>query len=355
MKHRIIPAIMSGGAGVRLWPTSTEDKPKQFHAFGAQNSLFAETLKRVSAGGEAISFAPPIVLCNASHGEWVRRELAGLGASPSAIVLEPAARNTAAVGAVAAALAQELDPAALVLLLPADHVVADRAAFLAALARAAPFARDRIVTFGITPNRPETGYGYIKSGGELGPGVFDIENFREKPNAAMAREYLEHGGYAWNAGIFLFSPQVLLEEFKVSADIRDAALEALKLAKRDGPEIRLDAAAFARAPSVPLDIAIMEKTKRAAVAPCDIGWADLGAWDEIWRLAPKDGAGNAVSGRVALHEAKNSLIRAEGGVTVCAAGVEGLVIVATPEAVLILPRARAQDVRTLKELAEKLD
>ena len=353
MKHRIIPAILSGGSGTRLWPSSTEAMPKQFHVFHGAGSLFAQTLARVGGETEALSFAPPIILCNTLHGKLVKQQMADIGCAPAAIAYEPCARNTAAAGAVAAALAAEIEPEALVLLLPADHVVENRPAFLAAIARAAPFASERILTFGITPDRAETGYGYIKSGAELAPGVFEIAAFREKPDAATAQSYLDEGGYAWNAGLFLFHPKVLLEEFAASAEIRDAALEALKRARRQGVEIWLDEAAFARAPSLPLDIAVMEKTKRAAVAACDFGWADLGSWDELWRLAPRDESGNACHGPIATLDARDNLLRADG-VKLCIAGVSDLIVVATPEAILILPRGRAQDVKLLRELAEKL-
>lgn len=353
MKHRIIPAIMSGGAGTRLWPASTAVKPKQFHALGQAGSLFTETVRRVSGETGALSFAPPIVLCNIAHAELVRANLADAGVAPAAIVLEPAPRNTAAVGALAAAVAAEIDPDALVLLLPADHLIADTAAFHAAIARGAPYARERIVTFGISPDRPATGYGYIQRGSELGAGVFAIACFREKPNAATAQRYLDDGGYAWNSGMFLFHPGTLLAEFDASADIRDGALAALAHAARGGVQIQLDAAQFAQIPSQPLDIAVMEKTKRAAMVPCDIGWADIGSWDEIWRLSPKDSAGNAVDGSVLVLDAANNLLHSEG-VKLCVVGVSDLIVVVTPEAVVIVPRDRAQDVKTLRELAEKL-
>ena len=353
MTFRIIPAIMSGGGGTRLWPVSTDAQPKQFHALSGQSgSLFSETARRIRGKCGALSFAPPIVLCNARHADLVREHLAQVGVTPGAIVLEPAPRNTAAVGAIAAAVAAEIDPDALVLLLPADHVIADPKAFREAIERAAPFAGERIVTFGITPDRPATGYGYIKRGGELGEGVFAIDSFREKPNADTARAWLAEGGYDWNAGIFLFSPAVLLAEFEASATVRDAALAALKAARRDGDEIQLDAALFAETPAQPLDIAVMEKTARAAVVPCDIGWADVGAWDEMWRITPHDSAGNAVQGPVVALDAHNNLLRSDGP-KLCVAGVNDLIIVATEDAIIIAPRDRAQDVKLLREMAEK--
>jgi len=353
MTQRIIPAILSGGAGTRLWPASTDARPKQFLALaGSGESLFTQTARRMSGNTDDVAFTQPIVICNARHGTLAREHLSAAGVRAAAIVLEPAPRNTAAAAAVVAAVANEIDPDALVLLAPSDHLVADRAAFLAAVARAAPFARTRIVTFGIHADRPETGYGYIKSGTDLGAGVHAIAAFREKPSADMARAFLAEGGYSWNAGMFLFSPRMLLQEFAHAPEIRDAALAALAQGVRRGDEVALDADAFAACPSAPLDIAVMEKTARAAVAPCDIGWADVGSWSEIWRLAEKDSSGNAMSGPAFELDARNNLLHADG-VKVCVAGVSDLIVVATPEAVIVLPRERAQDVKALRELAEK--
>lgn len=343
MSARIVPAIMSGGAGTRLWPLSTEARPKQFHALGGPETLFAATLRRVRGA----AFAAPIVLCNARHEALVRADLGG----PATLVFEPAARNTAAVGAIAAALAQELTPDALVLLLPADHMVADTAAFHAALARAAAFADERIVTFGVQPDRPATGYGYIKRGAALGDGVFAIDAFKEKPDAATAQTYLASGGYAWNAGMFLFRPRVLLEEFAASADIRDAALESLRLARRDSDAITLDAAAFARVRAAPLDVAVMEQTARAAVAPCAIGWADIGSWDEVWRRAPRAADGFALLGEAAAADVAK--MQASGVKARAIAGAD-LVVIAAPAGLLIAPRALAQDPDALRREAGAL-
>lgn len=353
MTHRILPVIMSGGAGTRLWPVSTETEPKQFHAFGGGDSLFTATIRRVSGTHGALSFAPPVIAAGAGHLDLVKAHLAAAGAAASAIVLEPEPKNTAAVGAMAAILAREIAPGALVLLLPADHVIADAPAFLAAIARAAPVARERIVTFGITPDRPETGYGYIKAGTELATEVFAIDSFREKPNQQTASAFLAEGGYAWNAGMFLFDPDAMLEEFAAAPAIRDGALQALAHAARRDGAIYPDATAFAAIPSVPLDIAVMEKTRRAAVAPCAIGWADVGSWSEIWRLAEKDAAGNALQGGAAVLDGANNYVRGDG-LKVCVAGVSDLIVIATADGVIVAPRARAQDVKALKELAAKL-
>lgn len=344
MSQRIIPAIMSGGAGTRLWPLSTEARPKQFHALGGDVTLFAATARRLR--GEP--FLDPIILCNARHVGLARAEL---GENAATYVLEPEPRNTAAVAAVAAAVALERTPDHLVLLTPADHLIANEDAFRAAVARAAPFARDRIVTFGVTPDRPATGYGYIKSGKELGDGVFAIDHFREKPNAETAQSLLDEGGYAWNAGIFLFAPRFLLAEFDVSPAIRDAALASLGKADRSGDEIKLDAQSFSRTPSQPLDVAVMEKTTRAAVAPCEIGWADIGAWDEVWRLAPRDARGYALLGDAA--DTNTEKIRASG---VPVAVIEGqdLMAIAAPKGILILPRQQARDADALDVASARL-
>lgn len=350
MTLRIIPAIMSGGAGTRLWPLSTEDHPKQFHALMGPRTMFADTVARASGSVGNIEFAPPIVLCGEKHLPRVRSALAEVCASASAIVIEPAARNTAAVAASAAAVAREIDRNALVLLLPSDHVVNDVPSFHAALSRAAPFARDHIVTFGMTPKHPATGYGYIKSGGPIGDNVFEIEAFKEKPDEQTARAYLRHGAYAWNSGMFLFAPETLLAEFVESCAIRDHALQALANADRDGNVIRLGAA-YQSAPSLPLDIAVMERTAHGAVVPCDIGWADIGSWTEVWRLAPRDSDGFAELGPAAAADTAKMIA---SGAHAYAINGQDLVVVATAKGLLIAPRALASNCEELKRLAEAM-
>lgn len=348
MSVRIIPAILSGGAGTRLWPLSTPERPKQFHTLGHAETLFAATAARARGEIAGLSFAPPLVLCGATHAPLGREALAGQDAT---FVIEPAPRNTAAIAAVAAAVASEIDPDALVLLTPADHVISDTAAFHDAIRRAAAIATERIATFGIAPTRAATAYGYIKRGAAIAPGVDALAAFKEKPDAATAQDYAATGDYFWNAGIFLFHPQTLLREFAFSADIRDAALAALQRARRSGDEIWLDETAFSAARAAPLDIAVMEKTKHGAVAAGDFGWADLGTWDEVWRLAPRDEHGFAILGKVAAAD----LAKIEAsGVKALAIDGEDLVAFAAPRGVLILPRAQARDVTTLRDLAAKL-
>lgn len=354
MAHYIIPALMSGGSGTRLWPISTERFPKQFHHLIGEDTLIQATIKRVRGAAGEVTFGGPIVLANEQHESLVSAQLTEIGCQPSALALEPTGRDTAATAALAAMLVAEQDADSLVLLLPADHMIADAEGFRAAIAAAAPFARERIITFGIKPDRAATGYGYIKQGSSLGEGVFTIERFKEKPNAELAHAYLDEGGYCWNAGIFLFSPAVLLREFGSAIEIRDNAAAALASATRDGTLIRFDHTAFAAIPKAPLDTAVMEHTRLGAVVPCDIGWADIGSWDEVWRLSPHDGAGNALHGEVTTLDARNNLLRSDGP-RICVAGVEDLIVIATGDTVVVLPRSRAQDVKLLLEQASSLD
>jgi len=348
MTLKIIPAIMSGGAGTRLWPLSTEDHPKQFHALMGSRTMFAETVARLSGDVGDISFAPPIVLCGEKHVARVRAALSEVNAHAAAIMIEPAARNTAAVAASAAAIAQSMDPKALVLLAPSDHLIADLAALHEAISRAAPVASQRIVTFGIAPSHAATGYGYIKRGDELTRGVFSVEAFREKPDEYLAQSYLDHGGFFWNSGMFLFAPERLLSEFDANPDIRDHAAEALRTATRDGDEIRLGPG-YAAARALPLDIAVMERTPWAAVVPCDIGWADIGSWAEVWRLAPRDADDFAVLGSAASADVSKMIA---SGVKAKAIDGDDLLVVATTSGLLIAPRTLVHDRNALKRAAQ---
>lgn len=342
----VLPVVMSGGAGTRLWPLSTEARPKQFHALGGEPTLLQETVARVS-GQEPVRFLPPVVIGNAGHGRAIAEQMAEIGVRPSAVVLEPVGRNTAAVAAVAARLGEMLAPGALVLLMPADHVIADPAGFRAAVGRGAAVARQRIVTFGIEATAPETGYGYIQRGAPLAEGVFEVARFAEKPSLATAERYLAEGGYDWNAGIFLFSPAVILAELRAHCpDIEAAASAALETSiEQDGARL-LDSAAFAACPSESIDVAVMEPTRLAAVAPCSVGWADLGSWSEIWNLGPRDEQENLVRGAAVTLDTRGSLVWSEG-VPVAVAGLDNVMVVATAEGVLVLPRSRAQDVKAL--------
>jgi mannose-1-phosphate guanylyltransferase/mannose-6-phosphate isomerase len=342
---KIIPVIMSGGSGTRLWPLSTAARPKQFHYLGAERTMIEETVMRFSGAHPGVLFLPPVIIASAAHGDLVSEAIANIGVFPSAVILEPKGRNTAATAALAALIAQEIDPAAHVLLAPADHLVANAAAFVETIRAACAVLPERIVTFGISPTGPETGFGYIQQGEQLADRVHAVSTFKEKPDLGVARQYLAEGGYSWNSGVFLFSPQTMLEEFSIAAaDIRDGARLALARAERTGHQILLDAVAFASVRSEAVDRAVMEHTARAAVAPCEIGWADVGSWAEVWRLSDKDGKGNALTGSVILEDAANNLVRTDG-VHISIIGLSDLIVIASGGKILIAPRDRAQDVK----------
>ncbi len=351
MSTKIIPAIMSGGAGTRLWPLSTATAPKQFHALATEKTMIQETAVRLSGA----PFAPSIIICGRGHFEIADAQLSALDLRPQAIVLEPMARNTAAVAAIAALAGQASDPDALVLMVPADHVITKPDAFRDAILAAAETARERIVTFGIRPTHPETGFGYIEHGAELTPGIFEIKAFLEKPNLETATDYVRGGHHDWNAGIFLFSPKVMLEELNLYApEVAAAAADAWEKAARDGITVNLDADSFIQAPSISVDYAVMEKTKRSAVIPCEIGWADVGGFAELWRLGVKDGAGNHARGKTILIDAENCLIQNHDGPTIAVIGMENVMVISTPSGVLVCPIDRAQDVKKAAEAAKAL-
>jgi mannose-1-phosphate guanylyltransferase/mannose-6-phosphate isomerase len=297
-----------------------------------------------------IEFMDPVIIAGAGHRDLVKADLASVGVTASALVFEPVGRNTAATAALAAMVVAELDPDALALLMPADHVVTRPDALITAVQAAAGVAKTHIVTFGMTPTEPNTGYGYIRQSGEaLAPGVYPIAEFREKPNREEAEAYLAAGGYTWNGGVFFFNPKVMLEEFSIaSADIREGARQALQQGVRSGVEVLLDAAAFSTVREAPVDIAVREKTARAAVAPCSIGWADIGSWSEVWRLSggEQDVEANVTSGPVTILDGVGNLVRSEG-IHVSIAGVDNLVVIATQDGILILPKDRSQDVKKL--------
>lgn len=341
----ILPVILCGGGGTRLWPLSSEAAPKPFQPLLSERTLYQDTLARVSGpAAEAEGFLRPLIVCGRSHGELAATQADAAGVAPEAIVLEPCGRGSAPVAAVAAALAAERAPGALVLLLSADHLIPDEAAFRATIRKGAAVADERIVVLGVAPTRPETAYGYIARGAPLGDGVFAVESFVEKPDRARAETFLASGLHSWNAGIFLFAPALLLAELRAARpDIAEAALAALP-AERGGGRVVLDQARFSACPAELIDRAVMEHTRRAAVVPADFAWADVGAWDEVWRLRGGEAAGNVLVGETWTEDVGGSLIWSSGP-AVAAIGVEDLIIVATPDAVLVAPRARAQEVR----------
>ena len=348
----IHPVVLSGGSGTRLWPLSRALSPKQLLPLLSDKSLLQETLLRVN---DAERFAPPLVIANDEHRFLVGEQLRAIGVAPQALVLEPQGRNTAPAIAVAALLLSAEDPEALLLVLPSDASIGDRSAFLAGVERAAAAARTgALVTFGVTPDRPETGYGYIRRGAAW-PGIegcFAVAEFVEKPDAARAQKMLKAGDYAWNSGMFLLPAKLYLEELaRQDAAMIETCRRALAQAKRDLDFLRLEAAAFTAARSISIDYAVMEHTKAAAVVPVDIGWSDVGSFDALWQVGPKDADGNVGVGDVVTSDTRNSYLRAEHGL-VTTLGVEDLVVVATADAVLVAPRSRASD---LKQLVAKLE
>ena len=341
----IIPVILSGGSGSRLWPLSTQTKPKQFHALAGSVTMFGQTLRRV-ATVQGARFGAPLVICGLSHLAPVSEELSRENVVDATIVLEPKPRNTAPALAVAALIQAERDPEALMLALPADHVIAYPERLHQACLDACPAAIDgRIVTFAVTPTAPETGYGYIKSGQALSEGVFAVEAFREKPDLATAEAYLADGHYAWNAGIFFFKASAFLAELGIHApEVLNAAREALACSRREAGCIYLEEAAFVRAPSISVDYAVMEPTDRAAVIPVDMGWNDVGSFLTLWDLAEKDANANVTRGPTAIFDTKGCLVRSEE-VPVALIGVEDLIVIATAQGILVMHKDRAQDVR----------
>lgn len=349
---KIIPIIMSGGAGTRLWPLSTEREPKQFHALTGARTMLQNTVMRFREPCD-VEFLDPVIICNRQHEQIVASQLADLGVSPSAIILEPFGRNTAAVAVMAALIALDIDPEAKVLLLPADHVIADEKAFRASVAKGAA-VDGRLVTFGIHATAPETGYGYIQRGGEAGEDLYAVARFAEKPTKTVAQAYLTDGGYYWNAGIFLFSPSVLLAEMQTyRPDILTATKAAVAAAELTSGVVRLTDELFAQVPSESIDIAIMERTRLAVVAPCDAGWADIGSWGELWRLGDRDGSDNLMHGPVAAIDTQNSLIWSQGA-KIAVLGLSDIVVVESNGSIIVLPKSRCQEVKALVQAATSL-
>ena len=310
--------------------------------------MVQETAARFQANSW-VSFGAPMAICAEAHKDLIERQFAMDGVTLAALALEPFGRNTAAAAYIAARMVEDAAEGELVLLLPADHVIADIDAFHEVISRASRVAQERIVTFGIKPDGPETGYGYIQSGAALVDGVHQVKRFAEKPNAQTATAYLAEGGYAWNAGIFLYSPQVLVSEMrKLAPDIARYAEAAYKGAEHRGASFVLDPVPFRLCPSQPFDIAVMEKTDLAAVAPCEMGWADVGSWSELWRLGPHDEKTNFSRGEAVFIDTSNSLVVSEG-VPVAVIGLNNMIVVATDQGVIVLSMDRAQDVKAAVE------
>lgn len=350
----IIPVILSGGSGSRLWPLSRELYPKQLLPLVTNLTMLQETVDRLKGVAE---IAAPLVVSNDQHRFIVAQQLAEIGHKPEAIILEPVGRNTAPAVAVAALQAQArgLDP--VLLILPADHVIRDADALCATIMAAYPHARNgRLITFGVVPSAPETGYGYIRSGQLIPPTtgqsdeeqIFAVANFVEKPNLETAQQYLASGDYYWNSGMFMFQASSYLEELqRFEPEMLASCREALAKARIDLDFVRLDGDAFAVCPADSIDYAVMEKTDLAAVLPLNAGWSDVGSWSALWEVRPKDAAENVVVGDVFVRGVNNSYLHTENGRILAVIGLDNIVVVDTADAVLVTRKECCQEVKEI--------
>ncbi|MEN3747163.1 mannose-1-phosphate guanylyltransferase/mannose-6-phosphate isomerase [Sphingomonas sp. HF-S3] len=345
----IVPVILSGGSGTRLWPESRPERPKQLLALTADETMLQLTARRT--GGRE-RFGRPIVVANAAHADMVEEQLGHVGEDAQALILEPAGRNTAPAIALAALAANGSDP---LLVMPSDHVITDVDAFHQAIQSALPLVEQGwLVTFGITPDAPEIGYGWIKVGDAIAAGVHRVDRFVEKPPRDKAEAMLASGDHAWNGGIFLFRADAFLSALEQHAPaIVAAARASMASARRDGTRIHPDADLFAASPSDSIDYAVMEKADRVAVVPVAMGWSDVGSWDALHTISACDGENNVCSGDVVMVDAANCLVRAGAGKRIALVGVEDLIVVAHGDDILVLPRGRSQDVKKLIEAMKR--
>ncbi len=352
----IQPVILSGGSGTRLWPLSRSLYPKQFIQFfdDQDASFLGATLKRLPADS---GFEKPILLCNNDHRFLVREELEKSGIEAKSVILEPIARNTAAPIAVAALHALRESPHAILVVMPSDHVIQDQHQFARSVERAALVASGgRLVLFGIQPSEAHTGYGYIRQGAALegfNGAAFSVDAFFEKPEQAVAESYLAAGNYFWNSGIFVLHAKTFLDEL---AHLAPRVLEAARMADAGAQEdlgfIRLDKASLAQSPNISIDYAVMERTSQAAMLPLDIGWSDVGSWSSLWEMAPHDDKGNFINGEAVLKDTTDCYVHSERSL-VSTIGVDNLVIVDTPDALLVADKSRSQDVSAIVQQLKK--
>lgn len=340
-RPEVVPVILSGGSGTRLWPVSLPHRPKQLQALVEDRTMLQATVERMTGFA---GVTPPVVICNEVQVDEVVSQLGATGHSPATVLVEPAARNTApAIAAAALGLA----PDAIMVVLPADHVIADVEAFQNALAVAVGVAgQGGIVTFGIVPTRAETGFGYVELGEPRGE-AFELSRFVEKPDAETAEHYVDSGNYLWNSGMFVFTAGAILAELEAHVpEVAAAARTGVETATIDATICRLGPA-FATAPSISIDYAVMERTQSGVVVPLAAGWSDVGSWQSLWEATSGDGA-NVTVGPVFTHDVARSYVRSAGR-PIAVVGIDDVVVVETPEAILVLDRRRAQDVRAAAE------
>jgi mannose-1-phosphate guanylyltransferase/mannose-6-phosphate isomerase len=340
----ITPVVLSGGSGSRLWPSSRSQYPKQFLKLVSDNSMLQETVLRLCG---LPSLSAPIVVANNDHRFLVAEQLQACELDAGSIILEPAARNTAPAIALAA-IALGAGEDTIMLVLPADHIVDDQEAFYAAIELGRTQAENgKLVTFGIVPSSPQTGYGYIHAGDEHEPGVFDVNGFVEKPDLSTAQSYISDGSYSWNSGIFMFKPSVYLQELNSNQpEIVKACEKALSAANDDLDFIRVDEDSFKECPSDSIDYAVMEHTKNAVVIPMSVGWNDIGSWLALWEQLDKDESGNVLKGDVMVDGVSNSLIISDKKLIACV-GVDDVILVETDDSILLVNKDRVQDVKSV--------
>lgn len=342
----IIPLILAGGSGSRLWPLSRQLYPKQFLPLLGDKTMFQLTIERL----KGLQCGEPIVVCNEEHRFIAAEQIRQLGIEDVSILLEPLAKNTAPAIALAALKILESDENAVVLVMPADHHISDVQAFHAAVKMALKAAEEgSLVTFGVVPTKPETGYGYIKRGRETQTGIYTVEKFVEKPDEATAKKYLDEGCYYWHSGMFMFKAKAYLEELKkFEPQIFECCQKAFEKARGDLDFLRIDSETFKKCPSNSIDYAVMEKTDKAKVVPLDAGWSDIGSWASLWEICPKDEGQNSFIGDVIAKDAQNCFVHSEDRLVV-ALGVKDLIVVDTKDALLVMHKDRAQEIKDIVE------